>query len=258
MFDGQKLGEDISGFVRTFMERELAPIKSENEALKVRLAALEARPAPEKGETGEKGQDGNDGFSPAPELVVEAFRPLADSLIAEAVAKAVADLPRPEKGEVGEAGPQGAPGANGRDGRGVRELLIDRDGNLIATMDDGEMKSLGPVVGKDGTAGEDGASGKDGRDGFGFDDMDACVLDDDRTIELSFRRGEEEKCFTFKWPTAIYRGVFSVGTDYQAGDMVTWGGSLWHCDTPTKDKPGTDSWTLAAKKGRDGKDAKVG
>jgi len=258
MFDGQKLGEDISGFVRNFMERELAPLKAENESLKVRLAALEARSAPEKGEAGEKGQDGADGVSPDPDAIAETFRPIAESLIAEAVAKAVAELPPAEKGEPGERGEkgeQGEPGADGKDGsdgRGVKDLLIDREGNLVATMDDGEMKSLGLICGKDGER------GADGRDGLGFEDMDACVLDDDRTIELSFRRGEEEKCFTFKWPTAIYRGVFSEGTDYQAGDMVTWGGSLWHCDTPTKDKPGTDSWTLAAKKGRDGKDAKVG
>jgi hypothetical protein len=38
--------------------------------------------------------------------------------------------------------------------------------------------------------------------------------------------------------------------------MVTWAGSLWHCDKATKNKPGTDDWTLAAKKGRDGKDAR--
>lgn len=161
--------------------------------------------------------------------------------------------PVPERGEQGIAGENGLngvdgkDGADGRDGRGVRDLLIDRDGNLIASMDDGEMKNLGPICGKDGEA------GKDGRDGFGFDDMDACVLDDDRTIEFSFRRGDEEKAFTFKWPAMIYRGVYSEGTEYQPGDTVTWGGSLWHCDTETKDKPGTDSWTLAVKKGRDGK-----
>lgn len=203
-------------------------------------------------------------------LDVEALAEMLAPVIAEEVSKATAPLhariaelearkpvqgPPGEKGDPGEAGKDGADGINGQngaDGRGVKDLLIDREGNLIATMDDGEMKSLGPVCGKDGTPGQDG------KDGFGFEDMDACVLDDDRTIELSFRRGEEEKCFTFKWPTAIYRGVFSEGRDYAAGDMVTWAGSLWHCDEPTKEKPGTDSWTLAAKKGRDGKDAKNG
>jgi hypothetical protein len=138
-------------------------------------------------------------------------------------------LPAPERGEKGEAGERGAgaPGADGRDGtdgadgRGVKDLLIDRDGNLVATMDDGEMKSLGPVVGKDGDRGDDG------RDGFGFDDLDVNVLDDDRTIEFAFRRGDEEKAFTLKWPTVIYRDVFKAGEQYAAGDAVTWGGSLW-------------------------------
>lgn len=98
--------------------------------------------------------------------------------------------------------------------------------------------------------------GEKGDDGLGFEDMDACVLDDDRTIELSFRRGEEEKCFTFKWPTMIYRDVFKDGSEYQQGDVVTWAGSLWHCNKATTAKPGTEDWTLAAKKGRDGKDAR--
>ena len=61
-------------------------------------------------------------------------------------------------------------------------------------------------------------------------------------------------------PVMIYRGVFSPG-DYVPGDTVTWGGSLWHCDEPTTDKPGevgSKGWTLAAKRGRDGKDGTNG
>lgn len=100
--------------------------------------------------------------------------------------------------------------------------------------------------------------GEPGKDGLGFDDLDVCVLDDDRTIELAFRRGEEEKVFTLKWPTVIYRDVYKEGQQYEPGDMVTWGGSVWHCDKSTTTKPGTDDWTLAVKRGRDGKDAKVG
>jgi len=56
-------------------------------------------------------------------------------------------------------------------------------------------------------------------------------------------------------PVMIYRGVFTPG-DYTPGDTVTWGGSLWHCDEATADKPGelgSKGWTLAAKRGRDGK-----
>lgn len=168
--------------------------------------------------------------------------------------------PAPEKGDKGEPGQDGKDGANGvdgqpgTDGRGVKELLIDRDGNLVATMDDGKMKSLGPVIGKDGEPGQDG------KDGLGFDDMDVAVLDDDRTIELSFRRGEEEKAFTLKWPTVIYREVFKAGETYQPGDAVTWGGSLWIAEKETDTKPDTaeSGWKLAVKRGRDGKDAKHG
>jgi hypothetical protein len=40
------------------------------------------------------------------------------------------------------------------------------------------------------------------------------------------------------------------------GDVVTFGGSMWHCNAATEEKPGDGSaaWTLAAKRGRDGKD----
>lgn len=254
MFDGKAYGDGIVELVRGYVEREIAPLKAENEELKARLKAIENRPQPEKGEAGERGADG---VSPEPEAVAAALLPVAEEMISEVVAKAVAELPPPERGEKGEKGDAGEPGSDGksgvdgkdgRDGRGVKDLLIDRDGQLVATMDDGEMKALGPVIGKDGEP------GKDGRDGFGFDDMDVAVLEDDRTIELAFRRGEEEKAFTLKWPTVIYRGVWKEG-DYAAGDSVTWGGSLWIAEKDTSAKPDTaeGGWKLAVKKGRDGK-----
>lgn len=104
------------------------------------------------------------------------------------------------------------------------------------------------------------AKGEPGEPGLGFDDLDVCVLDDDRTIELAFRRGGEEKVFTLKWPTVIDRGVFKQGETYQAGDAVTWGGCLWIAQKETEAKPDTaeSGWRLAVKKGRDGKDAKNG
>lgn len=61
-------------------------------------------------------------------------------------------------------------------------------------------------------------------------------------------------------PVMIYRGVFEPG-DYAPGDTVTWGGSLWHCDSATSDKPGelgSKGWRLAVKRGRDGKDLAKG
>lgn len=188
--------------------------------------------------------------------VDEAVAPLkAES---ESLKARIAELearPAPEKGEKGDPGEKGADGKDGRDGADGKdglsavEFFVDREGHLIASMSDGTTRDLGEIVGKDG------APGKDGRDGFGFDDMDACVLDDDRTIELSFRRGDEEKAFTFKWPTIIDRGVFKAGETYQAGDGVTWGGSFWIAQRETDAKPDTaeSGWRLAVKRGRDGK-----
>ncbi|EKK73682.1 carbohydrate binding domain protein [Escherichia coli 88.0221] len=59
---------------------------------------------------------------------------------------------------------------------------------------------------------------------------------------------------TFSLPVMLYRGVFRIGETYHPGDTVTWGGSLWHCNSMTGDKPGeahSSGWTLAAKRGRD-------
>lgn len=273
MFDGRAYGEEIVDLVRGFVEREIAPLKAENESLKGRLAALEARPGPEKGDAGEKGQDGSDGVSPAPEAVADIFRPIAEQLISEAVTKAVSELPPPERGEKGEPGNDADPLAvgemvvagvakavgalplpkDGKDAAGIVEALKD-SGELVLTLQDGRLIRTGV---------RDGEKGQDGRDGFGFDDMDVAVLDDDRTIELSFRRGEDEKAFTLKWPTLIDRGVFKLDEQYESGDGVTWGGQFYIANESTKGvKPDQAKdgkpWRLTVRKGRDGKDAKGG
>jgi hypothetical protein len=53
-----------------------------------------------------------------------------------------------------------------------------------------------------------------------------------------------------------YRGVWQEGIVYRAGNFVTLGGSLWHCNVEqTTLRPTTDNsdWSLAVKRGRDGK-----
>jgi hypothetical protein len=254
MLDGAEFGKEIVGLVRGYVEREITPLKSANEALQARLAELEARPAPEKGEQGERGLDG---VAAEPEAVAEILAERLKSLVDDAIAA----LPAPEKGERGEKGDPGEPGADGQNGAdgtagadgkdaaNIVEALKD-SGELVLTLQDGRLIRTGIRDGKDG---------KKGRDGFGFDDIDACVLDDDRTIELSFRRGDEEKAFTFKWPAMVYRGVWSEAT-YQAGDVVTWGGSAHVAERETDRKPDTadSGWRLAVKRGRDGRDVKVG
>jgi hypothetical protein len=62
-------------------------------------------------------------------------------------------------------------------------------------------------------------------------------------------------------PTMQYRGVFETSRQYMPGDFVTHDGSLWHCNRPTHGPvPGfdKDGWTLAVKRGRDGKGRKEG
>ena len=218
MFDGQKLGETIVEQVKGYLEREVAPLKAENAELKARIAALEAVDMPDV----VKGQDGAS-------VTLDDVAPM----IAAEIERVVSALPAPK---------------DGKDAAHIVEALKD-SGELVLTLQDGRLIRTGI---------RDGEKGQDGRDGFGFDDMDACVLDDDRTIELSFRRGEEEKCFTFKWPVPVDRGVYKAGEAYEHGDAVTWGGSLWIAQRQTDAKPDTpdSGWRLAVKKGRDGKDAR--
>jgi hypothetical protein len=56
--------------------------------------------------------------------------------------------------------------------------------------------------------------------------------------------------------TLEYLGVHEAGAQYVKGQFVTAFGSLWHCNATTREAPGTGTpaWTLAAKRGRDGKD----
>ena len=62
--------------------------------------------------------------------------------------------------------------------------------------------------------------------------------------------GQEE---TFVLPVIIDRGVHDPEKDYDRGDAVSHGGSLWVAQKQSPDhKPGEgDGWRLAVKRGRD-------
>ena len=149
----------------------------------------------------------------------------------------------------------------------VSGALIDRSGQLILTLTDGTTRELGAVVGADGERGADGAAGRDGvdgSDGLGFEDL-SVEYDGERSFSLRFKQGEREKTFDFTVPVMIYRGVWQEGQSYQRGDTVTWGGALWHCngagsadEAPGKPVEGSKAWTLAVKRGRDGKPGERG
>ena len=56
-----------------------------------------------------------------------------------------------------------------------------------------------------------------------------------------------------------YCGVWESGKEYSPGNFVTDKGSVWHCNSTTRQRPdGSNHWTLAVKRGTDGKDSKHG
>lgn len=158
------------------------------------------------------------------------------SMVVSEVDKRMQEIPMPRDG------------ADGKDGVGLAGALIDREGQLVVTLTDGTTKALGAIVGKDGSP---------GAAGLGFDDMTEELADDGRTIIRRYSRGEQVKEVRFTLPVVLDRGVYKDGVEYVAGDGVSFGGSFWIARAVTKDKPGTsDSWRLAVKKGRDGKDGR--
>jgi hypothetical protein len=146
----------------------------------------------------------------------------------------------------------------------VAATLINREGNLVATLTDGTTQNLGAVVGKDVDPAEVQrmiteavAAIPKPRDGFGYDDMTEELADDGRTIIRRYARGADVKEFRHSMAVVLDRGVWREG-EYQKGDGVTWAGSFWIAQETTNQKPeGGKGWRLAVKRGRDGKDAVV-
>lgn len=240
-------------------------LSTENDALKARIATLE--------ETASKpaGIDTEAAEALFQELLAKypPEQPVVNVEDVKAyVAEAVSTLPPAEPGPPGKDGESidaveirefiqtelvraasGLPKPkDGTDGRGIKDLIIDRDGHLVATMDDGEMKNLGPVMGKDGAP---------GRDGFNLDAFD-CDVVDERTIVLKFTQGDTCHSYELQFPVPVYKGVYKEGVTYSVGDCVTWGGSSWIAKEETASKPDgpEGAWVLSVKRGRDGKDFK--
>ena len=169
---------------------------------------------------------------PAPEPVdpIAPDMEAIGKLIDEGIARVVAQLPKPEKGEPGI---------------GVAGGMIDREGDLVLTLSNGEKRNVGRVVGNDGKSPPP----------FTLDDFDVEPVNE-RTIRLGFTKDNEKHTFELAFPVLIGRGIWSDGEDYERGDVVTWGGSAWEAVEPEKGiKPDLSSggWRILAKRGRDGK-----
>lgn len=173
-------------------------------------------------------------------------------------------------GEAGPAGPQGddgvpgIPGETGRDGRDGKNGTSGRDAahiEVLTGIDENKSYVRGTFATHKGGLWR-AADTTDGMDGWvcvtrGVDVETEETEDSGRMIRRRtvYSDGQVFER-TIKTSAMVYRGIFVEGRAHEPGDTTTWGGSLWHCDESTLDKPGEGSkaWRLAAKRGRDGRD----
>lgn len=215
----------------------------------------------ERGERGESGAKGDNGRDAEPIDIADVVRelvrspeilPILSMMVAEAMTKHFSANPVRDgkdgvNGAKGDRGDKGDVGEKGMDGAGVADLLIDREGALVATMTDGRMKSLGVVVGRNGA---------DGKDGLG---VDGVTLEyDDATHEVVERWSAAGVTKELRRPAGgIHaKGYWREGSKAKAGDAWTHDGTLWIAKRDTNTKPcyeNGDDWQMAAKKGRDAK-----
>lgn len=206
-------------------------------------------PIPQNGERGEPGAPGQKGDKGEP---------------GDPGAAGAAGIPgeRGERGETGERGEPGQPGesiegpagADGRDGRDGRDAL---DLEIAPAID------LARSYPRDSYATHAGGLWRAFQKTRGLrgweclvDGIDAIrvELGDGRRILVRIQKSSGEALEqTLDLPVMLYRGVWRAG-EYAPGDVVTFAGSLWHCNRKTGDKPGqSDAYTLCVKSGRPGR-----
>jgi hypothetical protein len=202
-------------------------------------------PAPTNGKDGAAGADGKS-------ISLEDIRPVLDEALAavrseatKMIDAAVNAIPVPKDGKDGIDGLNGERGEKGADGLGLAGAMIDRDGALQITLTNGEVKNLGPVVGK---------NGNDGKDGLSLDGFDLQYLPDSHEVALKATAAGRVK--ELRYPAGGIRpaGYWREGTKAQAGEAWVHDGSLWIAVKDCQSKPATndDGWIIAARKGRDG------
>lgn len=209
MFDPEKFGQAMGEAIRKAVE----PLQAEIAALKNQLTQkpdfTQAIADEVKSQVSQL---------PSPEPAKSLTAADIEPMVRAEVEKAVAAIP-PAK-----------------DGAGAAGAMIDRDGNLILTMTNGEVKNLGPVVGKNGA------------------DLSEVTFeyDGERTLTIKGKGGE----ITKRLPIPMDKGYYRDGMGpCEKGDIVTHDGTAWIALKDTNTRPGPDAkedWRLFARKGRDG------
>jgi hypothetical protein len=243
---GRELGKQMLQAVKEYVARALAPIAAGMEELRKQL---EAMPTPKDGVEGKDGKD----IDPL----------LVRQMIEAEAAKAVLAMPAPLPGEKGEPGTAGIDGIDGRDALDINVLpeideakayprgtfALHRGGMIRA-----ERKTE-PILDSLEKAGWRVCLN-------GIVEETETVSEDGRTIARStvYTNGLRLER-TIKTAAIVYRGIWKEA-DYERGDIVTRGGSSYHCQlSGTKQVPGTlgaDDWKMMVKSGRDGKDGAPG
>lgn len=201
------------------------------------------------GKDGEPGRNGVDG-TPGRDGTSVTVKDI-EGLVKSEVRNWTESLPIPKDGKDGKDGAPGERGEKGADGIGFAGAMIDRDGNLMATLSNGEVKNLGPVVGRDG---------KNGTDGIGFDSFEIEYIPE--THEIAIKAMAAGRTKELRHPAGGIRpaGYWREGTRAKAGEAWTHDGSLWIAtkDTNAKPETGGADWVIGARRGRDGERGQKG
>jgi hypothetical protein len=235
MFDPEAFGAAMADLI----EEAVAPLQKRIGELEAQLAkpvdvsaqveravaaAVAALPAP---------KDGKDGLDAAPVA------------IGDVVAEVLRQIPLPTNGTDGRDGLNGIDGVKGADGLGLAGAMIDRAGALLITLTNGEVKNLGPVVGKDGV---------DGKDGLSLEGFELEYLPESHEIALKATAVGRVK--ELRYPAGGIRpaGYWREGTKAKAGEAWVHDGSTFYAknDTAAKPESKSDDWIIGARRGRDG------
>ena len=197
-----------------------------------------------KGDRGERGEKGDPG-----ETIIGPAGPIG------------------EKGET-ITGPPGKDGAPGRDA-----LQID----ILSTVDLSRAYPRGTYARHDGgiiRSFKDSIAGEELERSWevvlgGIAEIEVFQDPDDPRIfgvrtRLTGRKTKAEDVNLFRVPVMLYRGIWKPEGEYGRGDVVTYGGSTWHCLTdgaklmPSENGSKDPQWRLIVKEGRRGKDGSEG
>lgn len=103
-----------------------------------------------------------------------------------------------EQGDKGDKGDKGDAGNNGVAGVGIKDAVVDENGNLIITLTDGTVYNLGNVTGakgdkgdagKDGQDGQNGQDGSNGSNGLNGTGIQSAHIDADGNLIITFTDG---------------------------------------------------------------------